>query len=82
MSLFDKGETQHLPVFGIDQPVDPTGAGDTVASTITLALAAGSDFTMAASLATVAAGIVVTKRGTATIHPDELLKGLKTLMMK
>jgi len=83
MSLFDlKGEIHHLPVFGIEQPVDPTGAGDTVASTITLALAAGSDFIMAASLATVAAGIVVTKRGTATIHPDELLKGLKTLMMK
>jgi rfaE bifunctional protein kinase chain/domain len=83
MSLFDlKGEVTHLPVFGIDQPVDPTGAGDTVASTITLALAAGADFTLAASLATVAAGIVVTKRGTATTHPDEILKALKTLSIK
>jgi rfaE bifunctional protein kinase chain/domain len=83
MSLFGlKGEVTHLPVFGLDQPVDPTGAGDTVASTITLALAAGADFTMAASLATVAAGIVVTKRGTATTHPDELFKALKTLTLK
>jgi rfaE bifunctional protein kinase chain/domain len=83
MALFDlKGEIHHLPVFGIDQPVDPTGAGDTVASTMTLALAAGADFIMAASLATVAAGIVVTKRGTATIHPDELFKALKSLTIK
>ena len=83
MSLFDlKGEIHHLPVFGIEQPVDPTGAGDTVASTITLALTAGADFIMAASLATVAAGIVVTKRGTATTYPDELLKALKLLTIK
>jgi rfaE bifunctional protein kinase chain/domain len=83
MALFDlKGEIHHLPVFGIEQPVDPTGAGDTVASTITLALAAGTDFIMAASLATVAAGIVVTKRGTATTYPDELLKALKLLTIK
>jgi len=83
MSLFGlKGEVTHLPVFGLDQPVDPTGAGDTVASTITLAMAVGADFTMAASLATVAAGIVVTKRGTATTHPDELFKALKTLTLK
>ncbi len=80
MSLFDlNGEATHLPVFGGEQPVDPTGAGDTVASMVTLALAAGADFTMAASLATVAAGMVVMKRGTATTNPDELLKALKTL---
>jgi D-beta-D-heptose 7-phosphate kinase/D-beta-D-heptose 1-phosphate adenosyltransferase len=54
-----------------------TGAGDTVAGTMTLALAAGADFTLAASLATVAAGLVVGKRGTATVLPDEILTALK-----
>lgn len=78
MSLFDiKGGITHLPVFGIDQPVDPTGAGDTVAITSTLSLASGADLTLAASLATVAAGLVVAKRGTATTNPDEILKALK-----
>ncbi len=81
MSLFDtKGGVTHLPVFGIEQPVDPTGAGDTVAITATLALAAGADLTLAASLATVAAGLVVAKRGTATVTQDEILKALKTGM--
>ncbi len=79
MALFDKdGSVSHLPVYGLDQPVDPTGAGDTVAITATLALAAGADFILAASLATVAAGIVVTKRGTATTNQEEILKALKS----
>ncbi len=78
MSLFDrKGGVSHLPVHGLDQPVDPTGAGDTVAATVTLALAAGADLTLAASLATVAAGIVVAKRGTATTNLDEIYRALK-----
>jgi rfaE bifunctional protein kinase chain/domain len=60
MTLFDQtGSVSHLPVFGLDQPVDPTGAGDTVSVAATLALAAGADFTLAGALATVAAGIVV-----------------------
>jgi rfaE bifunctional protein kinase chain/domain len=78
MSLFDRqGPISHLPVHGIDQPVDPTGAGDTVAATTTLSLAAGADLILAASLATVAAGLVVAKRGTATTNPDEISKALK-----
>jgi D-glycero-beta-D-manno-heptose-7-phosphate kinase len=78
MSLFDvKGKVTHLPVFGVDQPVDPTGAGDTVAITATLSLAAGADLILASSLATVAGGIVVAKRGTVTTNPAEILKALK-----
>jgi bifunctional ADP-heptose synthase (sugar kinase/adenylyltransferase) len=79
MTLFDQtGSVSHLPVFGLDQPVDPTGAGDTVSVAATLALAAGADFTLAGALATVAAGIVVGKRGTATTNPEEILRALKT----
>jgi len=78
MSLFDaRGGVRHLPVYGADQPVDPTGAGDTVAATVTLGLAAGADLPTAASLATVAGGIVVGHRGTVTVTREELQAALK-----
>ena len=51
---------------------DVTGAGDTVVSTVTLALAAGSSFEGAARLANYAGGLVVMKRGTATVGWQEL----------
>ncbi len=51
---------------------DVTGAGDTVISTLALALAAGATFIEAAYLANAAAGIVVGKLGTATVTPSEL----------
>lgn len=77
MALFDENGMCLLPVFGADQPVDPTGAGDTVAATLALALAAGADFTIAASLAAAAAGLVVAKRGTATVSRKELKEALE-----
>ena len=73
MALFiRKGPTLHIPIFGTDSIVDVTGAGDTVVSTVALALAAGSSFEGAARLANYAGGLVVMKRGTATIGWDEL----------
>ncbi|MDR3244330.1 MAG: D-glycero-beta-D-manno-heptose-7-phosphate kinase [Elusimicrobiota bacterium] len=51
---------------------DVTGAGDTVISTMTLALAANADLISAAEIANFAAGIVVAKIGTATASPQEL----------
>ena len=51
---------------------DVSGAGDTVISSLTLALVAGADLEQAAELANVAAGIVVAKVGTATASPDEI----------
>ncbi len=56
---------------------DVTGAGDTVISTMTLALAAGADLAGAAEIANFAAGIVVGKLGTATTSPEELKKTIK-----
>jgi D-beta-D-heptose 7-phosphate kinase/D-beta-D-heptose 1-phosphate adenosyltransferase len=53
---------------------DVTGAGDTVISAMTLALAAKADFISAAEIANFAAGIVVGKLGTATINLQELKK--------
>jgi bifunctional ADP-heptose synthase (sugar kinase/adenylyltransferase) len=49
-----------------------TGAGDTVNATFGLALAAGASFYEAARLANYAGGLVVMKRGTATVSPREL----------
>ncbi len=51
---------------------DVSGAGDTVVATIAAAMASGASLTLAAQLATVAAGIVVGKQGTATVTPDEI----------
>jgi rfaE bifunctional protein kinase chain/domain len=61
-----------IPIFGSDQVVDVTGAGDTVIATFTAALAAGADTPTAARLANFAGGIVVMKRGTATVSNQEL----------
>ena len=57
---------------GPTQIVDVTGAGDTVVSTVALTLAAGGSFEAAAQLANYAGGLVVMKRGTATVSGDEL----------
>lgn len=52
---------------------DVSGAGDTVVAAFSLARAAGCDHASAVSLANRAAAVVVGKRGTATVTPDELL---------
>jgi rfaE bifunctional protein kinase chain/domain len=78
MALFVEGEeTVHIPIFGTDSIVDVTGAGDTVVSTVTLALAAGASVEAAARLANYAGGLVVMKRGTATITADELRTAIR-----
>src|SRR2546425_462588 len=58
------------------QVFDVTGAGDTVLSVLSLAVAAGASLTDAAMLANVAAGVVVGKLGTASVNPEELLYAL------
>jgi rfaE bifunctional protein kinase chain/domain len=55
---------------------DVTGAGDTVAATLALGLAAGCSMTDAAIIANHAAGIVVGKVGTASVNREELLADL------
>jgi D-glycero-beta-D-manno-heptose-7-phosphate kinase len=65
-----------IPIYGSDEVTDVTGAGDTVIATFTAALAAGATAEEAAHLANYAGGIVVMKRGTATITQQELLDAL------
>jgi rfaE bifunctional protein kinase chain/domain len=66
-----------IPIFGSDQVADVTGAGDTVIATFAAAFAAGASTEEAAYLANYAGGIVVMKRGTATVSRQELLDALK-----
>ncbi len=66
-----------IPIFGSDQVADVTGAGDTVIATFTAALAAGASTDEAAHLANYAGGIVVMKRGTATVSREELLLAIE-----
>ena len=73
MILLEHGvEPLHIKAVGAESPVDVTGAGDTVIATFTLALSCDSSFSDAARLANYAGGLVVMKRGTASITSAEL----------
>jgi bifunctional ADP-heptose synthase (sugar kinase/adenylyltransferase) len=78
MMVFERGgEPESLAIFGSDQALDVTGAGDTVIAVLTLALAAGATVLEAAQLANYAGGIVVMKRGTATVTRAELAAAIR-----
>jgi rfaE bifunctional protein kinase chain/domain len=79
MALFEReGPVTFMPIHGSDEIADVTGAGDTVISTFTVALAARTAPGEAAWLANVAGGVVVMKRGTATVSVPELLAALSS----
>lgn len=78
MALFEpRRRPCHIPIFGSDQAVDVTGAGDTVIAAFTLALAAGASFLEAACIANFAGGIVVMKRGTATVSLPDIKEAIR-----
>jgi rfaE bifunctional protein kinase chain/domain len=78
MALLERdGGSSFIPIHGTDEIADVTGAGDTVISTFTVALASGAAPLDAAALANVAGGIVVMKRGTGTVSPAELVQALE-----
>jgi len=80
MMLFEEDkEPLRIDAVGSRQPVDVTGAGDTVIATYALGLACGASFADAAQLANLAGGIVVMKRGTATVSAGELLNAIAQL---
>jgi rfaE bifunctional protein kinase chain/domain len=79
MALFEKDQpTRAIPIFGSEEARDVTGAGDTVIAVFTLALAAGANYLEAAHLANFAGGIVVMKRGTATVTRAELEEAVRS----
>lgn len=77
MAVFSQGSKKaiHIPTYA-REVYDVSGAGDTVIATLALALSSGASIHEAAMIANLAAGVVVGKRGTATVTPKEL-----TLMM-
>jgi rfaE bifunctional protein kinase chain/domain len=78
MALFSRDhDPAIIPIFGSSDIVDVTGAGDTVISTFALCSAAGASFYDAARLANCAAGLVVMKRGAATVTPEELSEAIR-----
>ena len=79
MALFEPRQpTVHIPIFGSGEVADVTGAGDTVIATLGLALAAGASLYEAARLSNYAGGLVVKKRGTATVSAQELSDAVTT----
>lgn len=66
----------HIDAVGAREALDVTGAGDTVIATYTLALASDASFPDAAHLANYAGGLVVMKRGTASVTGEELVESL------
>ena len=77
MTLFqDTGEITNIPTMA-QEVFDVTGAGDTVISVLTMALAVGADPKQAALLSNYAAGIVVGEVGTATLKSSELEEAMR-----
>jgi rfaE bifunctional protein kinase chain/domain len=73
MSLFEQRQTvRHLPALR-NEVADVTGAGDTVAGVLAIALGLGLTLFEAASIANVAAGLAVGHPGTWAVRREELL---------
>lgn len=83
MVLFQQNQPMiELPVFTRSEVFDVSGAGDTVVATMALALVTGSSFVEAMALGNLAAGIVVTKPGTAVTTQKEMLENLDALKIR
>jgi rfaE bifunctional protein kinase chain/domain len=77
VAFADRHKPVDIPIFGSVEVADVTGAGDTVIATFTAAMAAGASTEEAAHLANYAGGLVVMKRGTATVSQHELLQAIE-----
>jgi rfaE bifunctional protein kinase chain/domain len=81
MSLFDReGNQSVIPAFNRTEVFDVTGAGDTVAAALTIALTVGASVWEAAVLGNLAASIVVRQFGTATTTVNEMKAALQALL--
>jgi rfaE bifunctional protein kinase chain/domain len=98
MSVFEEGSRGvfHIAATSLEQPIgfhggtqphgrqvfDVTGAGDTVLATLALTLAAGGGVREGAILGNAAAGVAVSKLGTATLSPAELRAAVRELPLR
>lgn len=76
MTLITEHSSAHFPA-RLREVADVSGAGDTVIATMAVALAAGLDLHTSTSLANTAAGISVSKPGTATVSSQELARAIE-----
>lgn len=81
MTLFDAEGGQTRIRTAAMQVTDVTGAGDTTLASLGLGLAAGAEIREAALLANLAAGLVVSKPGTAVVTPEELIESLPSVLI-
>ena len=78
MLLIEKDKSaRYFEAVGAKEPIDVTGAGDTVIAVYALGLACGLDFAESAKMANHAGGIVVMKKGTASVGKEELLASIE-----
>jgi D-beta-D-heptose 7-phosphate kinase/D-beta-D-heptose 1-phosphate adenosyltransferase len=78
MTLIKKRAKAPLNIPAIAKEVyDVTGAGDTVISTFSAALAVGGGYEESALISNIAAGVVVGEIGTSPITKDKLIKAIK-----
>jgi D-beta-D-heptose 7-phosphate kinase/D-beta-D-heptose 1-phosphate adenosyltransferase len=81
MSLAVRGRpVRHFPTLP-REVFDVSGAGDTTLAALGLALAAGAPIEDAIGFAQLAAGVAVSKVGTATVSPEELIEAAITAHM-
>lgn len=79
MLLVEKNKKPlEIEIIGSSEPVDVTGAGDTVIAAYALGLASGLSFADSANLANHAGGIVVMKKGTASVSLSELSDSIES----
>ena len=74
MAICRDGKVEQTLPTRARQVFDVSGAGDTVIATLTAALTSGLSAEDAAKLANLAAGVVVSRLGTATVTPEDLLQ--------
>ena len=77
MAIFEDGKPMVKIPTVAQEVFDVSGAGDTVISALTLALAGGASTIDAAHISNCAAGIVVGKVGVAVTTQDELIEGIR-----
>lgn len=72
MSLFERGISERYLPAVVNEVADVTGAGDTVAAALAVALGIGFDLPTAVSIANIAAGVAVGHPGTWAVNGQEL----------
>jgi D-beta-D-heptose 7-phosphate kinase/D-beta-D-heptose 1-phosphate adenosyltransferase len=79
MTIYDPSDREmaiaHIPTIA-SEVFDVSGAGDTATAVLALALTTGASTRTAARIGNAAAGIAVSKRGTAVVHSRELSRAL------